>query len=442
MTISFGGFGLNYGAVGPVRENAIDFLEFALDGSEDFATRALARLESLLYNFLNRVRRSSTEHELEWQRRERERCMQIILKGIEQPASALFKARLYSALRSATGLNCPDYIRSSALDALAELAVEDDVAVIDAICTADHDLPVLSTEFSAVGRERSINEVMVRGRSALERLLQGIGNQASFTISQTQACLELRIKTGGFHRFMLTFQDCPDFLATMADQLTVHPNVRQMASQLSSVFTAIHLSGRSAFRNRARAPLESGATQVIHAAANNLCVFEGADERDVAIIQAYAGYPDPVAKRGASLAVAYMGKFVELRQHLKEAALTIRTEGDGLLAADLADAFGPYGVPLTSLTREEASIVALEFLSVRDWEVDQGAIPRFLGRLAELFPDEVFELLLRRIDLNSKGRAEGSGTFRTFGLVHHNISFADLPAGKRALLDGRLSVDS
>jgi hypothetical protein len=127
-----------------------------------------------------------------------------------------------------------------------------------------------------------------------------------------------------------------------------------------------------------------------------------------------------------------MGKFVELRQDLKEAALAIRTEGDGLVAADFADAFGPYGVPLTSLTRGEASMVALEFLSVRDWEVDQGAIPRFLERLAQLFPDEVFDLLLRRIDLNSKTRAEDSGRFRTFGLVHHNISFANLPAEKRA----------
>jgi hypothetical protein len=60
-----------------------------------------------------------------------------------------------------------------------------------------------------------------------------------------------------------------------------------------------------------------------------------------------------------------MGKFTELRQNLKDAVLSIHTEGNPVLAADLADAFGPYGVPLTSLTRDEAAAVASEFLLVR-----------------------------------------------------------------------------
>ncbi len=433
-TLSIGGFELNYQAVSPVRENAIDFLEFALDQHEDLATRALAQLEVLLPYYLNRVGRSPTEDELEWQRRERERCLRIILKRIRRPASALFKARLYDAIRSATAIHRPDYIRSTAIAALAEFAVDDEVAVIDAICTADHDLPSLSAEVSESGWESSINEVMMRGRSGLERLLSGTGNQVSFTINKIEACLELRIKTGGFHRFMLIFRDRPDFLGEMADQLAIHPNVSQMSSQLSSVYAAIHLSEPPAFRDRALAALESGATQVIHAAACNLRVVESADEKDIAVIQAYAGYPDPVAKRGASFAIAYMGKFVELRQGLKEAALSIRTEGDGLVAVDLAEAFGPYGVQLTSLTRDEALKVALEFLPVRSWAFDQGTIFRFLGRLSGLFPDEVFELFLRRIDLSSKIKVDGSGSFLTFELGDCQAAFSNFPTEKRAPL--------
>ncbi len=75
------------------------------------------------------------------------------------------------------------------------------------------------------------------------------------------------------------------------------------------------------------------------------------------MIQAYAGYPDPVAKRGAIRAIAYMGKFTELRQGLKEAALAIHAEGDHVIASDLVDAFGAYGVPLTTL-RAKASAVS------------------------------------------------------------------------------------
>jgi hypothetical protein len=89
------------------------------------------------------------------------------------------------------------------------------------------------------------------------------------------------------------------------------------------------------------------------------------------------------------------------------------TEGDQAVAADLADAFGPYGVPLTSLTREEAASIASEYLFVRDWDFDQGAVPRFLGRFVNLFPDETYNLLLRRIERAKHAREDKQEWLRT-----------------------------
>ena len=101
--------------------------------------------------------------------------------------------------------------------------MDEEVAVVDAICTAEHDLPILTTEFDEVGWERPITELMTKGRSSLERLIADARNQAHFTIDQTCACLELRVKTNGFHRFMLAFSDRPDYLAEMVEQLIAHP---------------------------------------------------------------------------------------------------------------------------------------------------------------------------------------------------------------------------
>jgi hypothetical protein len=434
MTMSFGGFGLNYAAVGPVRGSALDYLDFALEGDGSPALHAVSVMQDLLHHFLNRVGRGSTEHEKDWQNRERERCLQALLRRYGQPASPLLKARVYNALRSATAIHCPESIRQSASAALANIVAEDAVAVVDAICTEHHDLPLLSTEFTEVGWERPITDLMTKGRSSLERLIAGAGNQARYTIDQTQACMELRVKTGGFHRFMFAFADRADFLAEMAEQLIVHPRIDEMVSHLSSVLSSIHVADPAAFRQRALTALQSGAIHVIHASANNLRVFEGATEEDIAVIQAYAGYPDPVAKRGAIFAITYMGKFTELRQNLKDAVLSIHTEGDPVVAADLADAFGPYGVPLTSLTRDEAAALASEFLLVRDWEFRQGAIPRFLGIFANLFPDETYDLLLRRIDRSIQARENKQPGYRSFGLVHANISFGSVPAEKRLQL--------
>ena len=434
MTMSFGGFGLNYAAVGPVRESALDYLDFALEGDGSPALASVSIMRNLLHHYLNRVGRGSTEEEKDWQSRERERCLQALLRRYEQPGSPILKARIYNALRSATAINCPEPIRQSATAALANIGVDHAVAVVDAICTEGHHLPLRSTEFSEVGWERPITELMIKGRSSLEHLIAGAGNQARFTIDQTRACLEVRVKTGGFHRFMFGFADRLDFLTEMAEQLISHPHIGEMVAHLSSVLNSIHVADPAAFRQRALIALQSGAVHVIHASANNLRVFEGATEDDIAVIQAYAGYPDPVAKRGAIFAITYMGKFTELRQNLKDAVLSVHTDGDQAIAADLADAFGPYGVPLTSLTRDEAAAVASEFLLVHDWEFDQGAIPRFLSGFANLFPDETYNLLLGRMERSIQAREGHQRGFRNFGLVHANISFCGVPAEKRQQL--------
>ena len=125
--------------------------------------------------------------------------------------------------------------------------------------------------------------------------------------------------------------DAADFLAAMADQLIPYVQTGQMVGHLSSVLSSIHVAEPTAFRRRALTALQSGAVHIIHASASNLRVFERATGEDIAVIQAYAGYPDPVAKRGAIFATTYMGKFTELRQSLKEAVLSVHTEGDEVL---------------------------------------------------------------------------------------------------------------
>jgi hypothetical protein len=242
MTMSLGGFGLNYAAVGPVRESALDYLESALDGDGTLALHAVSIMGNLLHQYLNRMGRQSTESEEEWQNREREHCLQALLSRYQRPSTPLLKARLYDALRSATSINCPEPIRAAATAAIANIVVDDAVAVVDAICTELHNLPLLSTDFTEVDWERPITELMMKGRISLEHLISGAGNQAHFTIDQTRACIEVRVKTGGFHKFMLVFSDRPDFLNEMADQLIAHPHFDEMVGHLSAVLGSIHMA--------------------------------------------------------------------------------------------------------------------------------------------------------------------------------------------------------
>ncbi len=224
----------------------------------------------------------------------------------------------------------------------------------------------------------------------------------------------------------------------MADDIIRDEEIKQLSGQLASVLNAIHTSRPEIFRQRALAAIDAGASEVIRAAANNLRVFSGATEEDIAVIQAYAGYADPVAKLGAIFAITYMGKFTDLLPALKEAVLSVRTEGDSRVAAELADAFGSYGVPLTNLTRDEAAGLVKEFALVRDWHYDQGAIPRFLNHFVSLFPDEMFDVLTERIGRNSAARAANLPGLRTFGIVHGDVSFSNVPTEKRMELAAKV----
>jgi hypothetical protein len=150
-TVTFGGFGLNYAAVGPVRESALDYLEYALDRDGSPALHAVSLMERLLHNYLNRVGRQTTEDEKSWQTRERERCFHALLRRYKQPASFLLQAKIYDAVRSATAIHCPESIQQAATAALKEITLEDAVAVIDAICTDQHDLPILSRSSQKTG---------------------------------------------------------------------------------------------------------------------------------------------------------------------------------------------------------------------------------------------------------------------------------------------------
>jgi hypothetical protein len=129
-----------------------------------------------------------------------------------------------------------------------------------------------------------------------------------------------------------------------------------------------------------------------------------------------------------------MGKFTDLRQSLKADALSIHTDGNKTIAAELPNAFWPYGVPLTDLTHEEASQVALEFLLVHDWGLHQGAVLRFLGHFVSFFPDQTYDLLIQRIELSRQAREDNQPGLRGFRWVKDDISFSSVTAERRLAL--------
>jgi hypothetical protein len=298
---------------------------------------------------------------------------------------------------------------------------------------------MLDTKFDSGEQEHAATVLMERARSSLERLAPTAAARAKIMIEELVACISARVKTGGFGHFVSMIRDDRAFLCEIADQMEAHPQKDSLSAHLSSVFHALHTVDPAEFRRRARLAIQSGPRSTIVAVANNLRVWEGATAEDIDLIQLYGEHPDPIVRGEALFAIAYMGKFTDLRPHMKAVALAIDPSANEYVADKLADAFGAYGIPLTMLTRSEAEKLALRFLSVEDWDAHQHAIPRFLNQLLQLFPDEVFGLLEARL---ARGIKEGRTTLRlrSSDPVDANISFSGVPQEKRIEL-GRRCID-
>ena len=382
--VSFGGFGLNIAAVGPLRQNAVDFLEFSLTSNKEvLAAKAAQLLGSLLHAYLNRVGREPQESEVEWQNVERLRALRMLTHHLEQPLSLVVRAQIYTSIRSGTGINCPEPVRAAAATALRNFKREVDLTIMDAVCTGVTDLPILAKDHGAESWESQYQQLMQEAHDALAAIPLAI-KRADSLITDVKLVLGAKLEARGFSALVQSFARDPEFLTALADQVLADEHSEGIATQLSIVLDALHSYAPREFHPRAQAILRNGALPHVRAAAGSLRVYsDNATAEDVAQIKAFLAYPDAWVKRSALHAIAYMGKNVHLQADLLEASLSVNVEGDQHVATSLADAFGPYGVPLSLLKPSDVSNLLTQLLQVEDLDADQGRLPRFLNQFVD-----------------------------------------------------------
>jgi hypothetical protein len=199
----------------------------------------------------------------------------------------------------------------------------------------------------------------------------------------------------------------------------------------------MHSYASPEFHIRARAALRSGPEHYFVAASSALRVYrENATLEDAALIRDFIELPNPIVKRHALYAIAYMGGNRAILPKLLEATLAVDIGTDPNLADALTDAFGPYGVPFSLLTEQTAGVLLRKFIPFDDLDLRQGTIPRFLSTIVGVFPDQVLDLLLTRVQIEERGRAAGGWKYKALGMDFNAISFMSVPAErKRAMVN-------
>jgi hypothetical protein len=236
---------------------------------------------------------------------------------------------------------------------------------------------------------------------------------------------------------MQTFVGDPEFVGLIADKLLSEES-EEFAQHLSTVLHVLHSGAAQQFHNKASKIFDNKNLGHVRAASAALRVYsDEATVDDVAQIKKFLSYPDSFVKRTALQAIAYMGKNVQFRHELLDAALSVNVDRDAHVATRLAEAFGTYGVPFSLLTEPSVSRLLKQFLHVEDFDADQGKLTRFLSQLATMFPDQVTDLLIDRVSVEYEARKQQNWSYRTFDLVHGNVSFELVKASDRRRLSSK-----
>jgi hypothetical protein len=425
-TVRFGGFALNYPAVGPVRKNALQFLKFLLSSPEDGkAVRAARTLGWLLHEYLTRVGRQRSPEEVAWQNKERCRSLAILTARIRKsPLSLPVQSEIYDAIRSGTGINCPEAIRVAAQTALTTVNRTPDLIVFDSLSRREGDLPILKADKDnpAGSWMEQIETLTKDAHSALAEL--NPTDRAKKLVDFARLADHARIETRGFDRLVRSFHEDVEFLEAIADQLLAPAQSGKFIQQLASALDALHAFAPTEFRGRAWKILEGENIAIVRAAATALRVYtDTATREDVALIKRFLQIPDSFTKRSSLHAIAYMGKNRALLEDLLDAALSVDVGLDVHVADGLADVFGRYGVPIRLLTAEQTSHLLKKFLAFEDLDFQQGSVPRFLSHLNENYPEQVLTFLIERTEEEERRRTAHDWNFQALPSNHHAISF-------------------
>lgn len=434
-TFRFGGFGLNYSAVEYLRKNAIDFLEHLVtEGDDRIAVRVIRSLDSILHNYLNRVGRVPTQDELDWQNAERLACLEVLKRRLQLPQVSLpIRSEIYDAVRSGTGFNYTEPVRHACLALLPQLERSPDLAIFDALSRREGDLPLIDQNSPADSWMQQYGALIDEAHSALSTLDEEV--RADKLVEFVKLAHAAWIETRGFNAIVHSFSRDGAFVTTLADQLIADKQGAKLIRELAMTLDALHSYAPQNFHRRAVAILLSGSEHLILAASSALRVYtDNATHEDAGLIREYLGVQNPIVKRNALGAIAYMGKSHAVIRDLLEAALSVEVGSDANVADALADAFGPYGIPVSLLSSEEMKILLEKFLPIEDFDAHQGSIPRFLGTLVDRYPDEVLDLLLKRVSIEERRRSARDWTFRALGSSYHAVSFGNVPSERKSEL--------
>lgn len=425
FTISFGGFGLNYHVVRPVREKALRIIESCLNSDDSkIALRATQSISRVLSGFLPMIGHVVSEEEARWQMNERLAILGVIENRVKKAAPTPLLRQIRSVLRHARPHT--DSPLSQKIDeVLASIPQSDDLLIFDAFSTGEWDLDVFHQDLGEAdsSRRRLISRSVAAFRAKFRDGRQQVEGLIQLLKDAEEAGIDLGSKPYSFIEELCSEDFVGAFLPYAMND--AHPLLAQMIMVplrwLRHTDPAKYRSaGIEAATHKNYLVAYGTANAVSYGPSLNAPMAE-----DIPILQALARHPAVAVRYLTFTGIRRLGAHQQYEREAIEILLTSYIGDDSKMADEMCGALDYAGINKEHLSDNQVRIFLDKLVATK--EIDQHHTECFLAWAGEHFPGSLFELILRRLDRDAELDRRNEKKAGYAPIPHHRFGNAFRP---------------
>jgi len=431
-TISFGGFGLNYAIVRPIREKALRTVEACL-GSDNSraALRATESVSRVLSGFLPAVGRRISDEEFRWQTGERIAVLDVVENRLKKPVPTALVRQIRSILRRSRPQTKDNPVAEKIGHILSNIPQSDDLVIFDSFSTGQWDLDVEHTDLEEADRARQ--QLISRGVDAFRRKFPDGRRQVDGLVElakDAEACgIDLGNKPYNFIEELCSADFVGAFLPYIMNDS--HPLLAQM------VVVPLRWLRKSDLPRYRSLGIEAATHKnylVAYGAANAVSYGPNLNAplaEDVAILQALARHPAEAVRYLTLTGIRRLGAHEQYEREAIEMLLASEVGNDSKLADEMCGAADYAGINKDHLSEPQIHLLLDKLVITKD--IDGHHTERFLSWVGQVHPDLLFEFILRRLDRDAEFDQRGEKRAGYTPISHHGFgnAFRPLQGGLR-----------
>jgi Domain of unknown function (DUF4062) len=399
LTVSFGGFPLNYNVVNPSRERALELLETTLHSdSPRVALRAIRSISHVLSGFLTMGGRQVSSEELAWQDAERDRVLTMLENRLRKPAIAALVIREIRSVLLEIRRRTANAALAERIDTVLNAAPQSDhVLIFEGFCSGayDHDGRFANLEEAEQDRREMVTRSVATFRKKHTSAKQQVDALARLVADAESAGVNLSGKCSDFIEQLNSDQS---FLDAFVDYVLDDPKY-VLGYMISIPLASLRTVDPARYMKLGLEGASHKTTNIALGTASGVryCLFQTEPiAEDLAILEALSRHKDWTVRDAALTAIGRLGAHKSFERDAIALLIRMDIEDIAALAEELCEQFMYRRIDFGALAEADVQAILNKLVPVS--EIDEYHTNLFLDRVGQAYPAALFHFLIERLD--------------------------------------------